>query len=198
MPNSNDKRAKQSERWWSSIYSAEDLISGVQSLRDEKQYSNLIRAVLLLAHFYNIWMIIDLYYFHRLFQFFTNWTILVNTIYFALAIYASKSKSLSTLAAHHIFFEISFMMNFITMVVFWSVLLNQALKECEGHQGRIFNVYYAHLVPGISALINFIITDVVIRASHVKIILPISAAYGVVNYIEVKSLGRPLYWFLTW
>lgn len=123
---------------------------------------------------------------------------MVNTIYFALAIYTSKSKSLSFLAAHHILFEISFMMNFITMVVFWSVLFNQALIECNNHPGRINNVYYAHLVPGISVLINFIISDAVIRASHVKIILPISAVYGYVNYLEVKSLGRPLYWFLTW
>jgi hypothetical protein len=29
-------------------------------------------------------------------------------------------------------------------------------------------------------------------------VIVIASIYGYVNYLEVKKLGRPLYWFLTW
>ncbi len=53
-------------------------------------------------------------------------------------------------------------------------------------------------MPGLSVLINFIASDITVRASHVKMVIVIASIYGYVNYLEVKKLGRPLYWFLTW
>lgn len=29
-------------------------------------------------------------------------------------------------------------------------------------------------------------------------VIIIAVLYGYVNYLEVKKLGKPLYWFLTW
>jgi hypothetical protein len=53
-------------------------------------------------------------------------------------------------------------------------------------------------MPGLSVLINFIASDITVRASHVKMVIVIASIYGYVNYLEVKKLGKPLYWFLTW
>ncbi len=53
-------------------------------------------------------------------------------------------------------------------------------------------------MPGLSVLINFIASDITVRASHVKMVVVIASMYGYINYLEVKKLGRPLYWFLTW
>lgn len=53
-------------------------------------------------------------------------------------------------------------------------------------------------MPGLSVLVNFIASDITVRASHVKMVIVIASIYGYVNYLEVKKIGRPLYWFLTW
>lgn len=29
-------------------------------------------------------------------------------------------------------------------------------------------------------------------------VVVIASIYGYVNYLEVKKIGKPLYWFLTW
>lgn len=62
----------------------------------------------------------------------------------------------------------------------------------------MFNVYYAHIVPGLSAVLNFALTDVVIIRGHVKMVVVIALIYGYVNYLETMARGKPLYWFLTW
>lgn len=122
----------------------------------------------------------------------------MTVLYFLIAIPASRTRSLLLLAAHHICFEIMFMMNFIVVVVFWSLLYNEAISDCAGDQKKILNVYYAHVGPGVSALINYAITDVRLTRSHVKMVFTIAALYGYVNYLETKKRGAPLYWFLTW
>ena len=53
-------------------------------------------------------------------------------------------------------------------------------------------------MPGLSVFVNFFLTDVTMRARH-SLVLPLPGAlYGYVNYLETKSRGYPLYWFLTW
>merc|ERR1712050_532708 len=99
---------------------------------------------------------------------------------------------------HHILFQAMFMMNIITTSVFWATLFDQAIEECEGDELKIFNVYLAHILPGVSGLIAFLITDVTIRTSHVKMIIAVGLLYGYINYVETKKRGTPLYWFLTW
>jgi len=118
-------------------------------------------------------------------MFFTNWTLLVTVLYFAIAIPTSKTRSLSLLAFHHIIFEISFMMNIIVVIVFWAVLFEQSIKDCDGDEKKILNVYLAHIIPGASVLINFVLSDVIVRAGHVKMVIVIATLYGYVNYLEV-------------
>lgn len=183
---------------WSLFYSKEDLTSRVQSFTHETTFNLIVRLLLLCVNLGNVWYIIHLYEVHRLFMFFTNWTLLVTVAYLAIAIPAPFTKSMSLLALHHILFEICFMMNLIVVTVFWSVLYEEAINDCKGDQAKILNVYYAHIVPGASALINFMLTDVVVRAAHVKMVIVISLMYGYVNYSETMKMGKPLYWFLTW
>lgn len=147
----------------------EDLISKRQNFNasNEPLWKNVIRFVLLSLNVYNVGLIVSIYNWHRLMMFFTNWTLLVTTLYLAVAIIASRTRSLSVLASHHILFEISFMMNFITCSVFWAVLFDEAMEDCHGDEWQIFNLYFAHIVPGMSALINFALTDVVLARTHV-------------------------------
>ncbi len=56
----------------------------------------------------------------------------------------------------------------------------------------------AHIVPGFSIMMNFAISDVVLRASHVKTLPMLAVLYGFQNYYETKKRGKPLYSFLTW
>ena len=90
------------------------------------------------------------------------------------------------------------MCNIVVISVFWSLLYNEAIEDCKGDKWEIFNVYYAHIVPGASTFINFMISDAVLRRGHVKMVVGISRIYGYVNYIETLKRGKPLYWFLDW
>jgi hypothetical protein len=67
-------------------------------------------------------------------MYFTNWTLLVTVLYLGLAIASTNTRSLSLLAFHHIWFEISLMMNIIVVTVFWSTLYNDAILECDGNE----------------------------------------------------------------
>lgn len=90
------------------------------------------------------------------------------------------------------------MMNVTTVTVFWSTLYHEAIRECGENQLHILNVYLAHIMPGASAVICFLITDVTLRSTHLVVLLVIGIVYGYINYIETKKRGTPLYWFLTW
>ena len=50
----------------------------------------------------------------------------------------------------------------------------------------------------ITCIINFMLTDVVMKSSHSKILIPFALIYGPINYLETKKSGKPLYSFLTW
>ena len=111
-------------------------------------------------------------------MFFTNWTLLVTIVFLAVAIAAQKSESYSLLAIHHLLFEISFVMNIVVVSVYWSTLHHDSLKEAAGSIGRTINCYWAHIVPCLTVSINFAMSDVVIRASHVKALPVIAGLYG--------------------
>lgn len=142
-------------RIWSHFYTKEDLTANVQSFTKETTINNIVRFVLCAVNLANVWFICHLYEPGRLVMFFTNWTLLVTILYLAIAIPASSSKRMGLLALHHILFEVSFMMNLIVVTVFWSVIYRDSIEECKGHEGKILNVYWAHIVPGVSVLINF-------------------------------------------
>ena len=90
------------------------------------------------------------------------------------------------------------MMNIVVVSVYWSILHESSLADCQGDKYKIFNVYWVHILPGFSVASNFALTDVVLRRNDYKGLVLISIIYGVVNYFETKKRGKPLYHFLTW
>lgn len=186
--------------WYSYIYSSDDLTRGLQQLdHREKAWKQNARIVLLLVNLMQVFQVVYIYYPYRLVQYFTNLTILATIFYQWVAILARRGpQNMSLLALHHLMFEIHFMMNFIVVVVFWSSLYGEAIADCHGDAFKIFNVWTGHTVPGITALINFLMTDCVFQLTHVKFVLSIGIFYGYINYKETKRLGRPIYWFFTW
>lgn len=56
-------------------------------------------------------------------MFFTNWTMMVTALYFVIVMKASQpGASHGLLALHHILFEVSFIMNFVVVTVYWTML----------------------------------------------------------------------------
>ena len=50
----------------------------------------------------------------------------------------------------------------------------------------------------IASVLHFAVTDIVVKASHSVVLLPVAIVYLVYNYHVVKTNGTPVYWFLTW
>ena len=155
--------------------------------------------LILTANLINIALIVHIYGPMELTYFFSNWAVCVNCIFFGIAIAASKYQlNFSLLAWHHMLFELSLIMNFIVVTVFWSVLAEGAFKKYQGNFMKILNSYWTHIVPALSVDINFTISDVTMKAKH-GLVVPIPALmYGYVNYVETKARKAPIYWFLTW
>ena len=47
-------------------------------------------------------------------------------------------------------------------------------------------------------LISFAKTDIIVKASHSKILLPIGVIYGYSNYMATIKMGQPVYEFIPW
>ena len=90
------------------------------------------------------------------------------------------------------------MMNIITMLVYWSTLHIKSLEEVAGMPLKEFQLYYTHIVPMCVIIINFMLTDVVFRGAHFKVMPPLAVIYCSINYYETKRQGEPIYWFWTW
>ena len=89
-------------------------------------------------------------------------------------------------------------MNLIVVVVYWSCLHEESLKEANGNLGKIINCYVAHLLPGMSVVINYKMSDLVLKRSHILLIPLVAFMYGVQCRSKTLERGKPLYWFLTW
>ena len=111
--------------WWSVFYAPKDLVLECQCFLGERRIHNLIRIAMLLLNLNNVLLIYHLGGAVKLFGFFTNWTVMATTIYFAVSLVATKpNASNSILALHHLLFQISMMMNFVTMTVYWTTGLH--------------------------------------------------------------------------
>jgi hypothetical protein len=146
----------------------------------------------------SIVLIFNLYGGWRLMQYFTNWTLLITIAYHCAGMWASRNSNLSALAVHHLLFEMAVLMNLVVMSIYWGSLHEQSVKDVHGNFWELVNLYWTHLVPFTSVVLNFSLTDIVVRASHARIILPVGITYAYINYLEVKRLGYPLYFFWTW
>ena len=100
-------------------------------------------------------------------------------------------------AAVHILFEAAFIMNVVTVTVYWTVLHAHEIKNQPDPFKRL-HLYNVHIIPGLSFLVNYMWLDIRLAKNHVKAFFVIALVLGVVNYRTTKAQGKPVYFFLTW
>lgn len=85
------------------------------------------------------------------------------------------------------------------MTVYWGSLHQMTLVEyADLPYIATVHTYVVHSAPAITFLLNFLMTDIVMKHSHSLVLLVFGLLYGTVNYYETVSSGAPLYWFLDW
>ena len=102
-----------------------------------------------------------------------------------------------SLALHHLLFEILVPGHLIVMSIYWTILHESVIQGCR-NDFEVKAAYLNHSVPAFICLVNFLITDVIIKSSHSKCLLPFCMVYCWRNYIETKRSGVPVYFFMTW
>ena len=55
-----------------------------------------------------------------------------------------------------------------------------------------------HILPFLTTVGNFIVTDIVFMKSHGFKLSPLGLVYLLLNYISTKRTGEPVYSFLPW
>ena len=72
------------------------------------------------------------------------------------------------------------------MVVYWGMLHEETIEspEYKGKEDRLLHNIIVHTVPGLFFLINFFMSDIIMKARHYVFFAPIGLVYGYINYIE--------------
>ena len=91
-------------------------------------------------------------------------------------------KKQGWLTANHLLFEIVTPMNLLITLVYWSILRERALLTYANTASKAWHSTMVHSAPIICTLINFLVSNIVIKASHGLILLPIGVVYGYINY----------------
>ena len=73
-----------------------------------------------------------------------------------------------------------------------------ALATFANTATKAFHSGVVHTSPLVCSLVNLYVTDVIIKASHCIVIIPLGLAYCIANYMTTKAQGKPVYSFLTW
>ena len=129
----------------------------------------------------------------------TNWCLIFNMLFVMATMYLAKdwrTVSKGQLAALHIAFEVSGAFNLIVTCVHWTFVHSEVIDNFEGLAWT--HMYTVHIFPQIAFLLNWRTMRLSLYSGHWKMFPPITAIYAYINYCEVKRLGKPLYWFLTW
>ena len=140
---------------------------------------------------------------HRLIQRFSNWALIATMISLTLSYICHRlgdNSPLSLLAIHHLMFEMTALFNMITVTVYWGLLHKETMTspEYRDFPERIIHNYFVHAVPGIFLFVNWIMSDVIIKARHFVLFMPIIIFYAYVNYLESMEKNQVLYSFLDW
>jgi len=102
--------------------------------------------------------------------------------------------------------ELALISEFIIITIYWSLLHSEIVKYAEkiaetdpthAYHYYLLNVF-VHIVPGISILLNVIISKIIFVPYHLKYVLLYGMVYCFVNYSGTIIMGEPLYYFLTW
>ena len=131
----------------------------------------------------------------------THWAIWLTFIQIAISLKCSMDVNIQRnrpclLKAHYYLFELTTVLNIIVPMVYWNFLREGTIRDWEGI--HVLQSSVCHSLPLVCTVINFCVTDVVIRASDSFYLIPIELLYSYFNYRTVKAQGYPVYWFLTW
>ena len=184
--------------WTDSIYDAGDLSKGFQDFSKPNSFcGRVLRQILLLIHLGEIQLILWMKGPYDLAKYLTNWLLVLNTIWIFTTVicnHLGRKAPKTLLAIHHMLFEVIVPGHMLVVSVYWSMLHKTELAKRDSptwpHQGferdlDIMNLYMAHIMPAVSALINFYLTDVCIKPTHGKVLTPLAIGYAIMNYYEV-------------
>lgn len=162
--------------------------------------SAFIRILCLLIMSLSIAFIVNKWGPYRLVVFMTNWALCLTFGFVLTSLYISRvpTASMHMYAINHILFSVALPMNLLVVSVYWTILHEKTVEEFADDPAAIRHAYFVHITPAVSSIVNFMLTDVVMKASHAKVLLPVSVIYSYINYRTTLSRGKPLYWFLDW
>ena len=109
---------------------------------------------------------------------FTNWTLMISTINLVYFIFFKTEKK-----TIHCLYSVSFIANFIVMVVYWSMLHWDLMKEVGSNKGKVVHLCLVHTLPGIATYINAYISNVRLKQSFWKVITAICLIYCTFAYV---------------
>ena len=116
----------------------------------------------------------------------SHWGLWLTTLWILISLKCSTDpqigKKSGWLVAHHTLFEIVAPMNLLIFVVYWTMLREQVLSTIANTPMRARHSGLMHTMPLLWTIVNFMVTDIVMKASHCVILLPIAVGYGFFNY----------------
>ena len=164
-------------------------------------WKQTIRYGLLIANILTVLNNLRLFPAWEFLVFFSNWGLIMATLSIFLTIKCAEDQNthskLHLLACNHILFEVSFLSGLIINGIYWNLIYPAKIKE-ETRLDVIFQMWTLHLVPWISTLANFFITDIIFLRRHRRQIFWIGFTYVISNLITTKMRGKPAYTFMTW
>ena len=101
-------------------------------------------------------------------------------------------------------FEILIPLNTLVTVVYWSMLMQTVTGGCIAEPGIggynicVLHSYTVHSLPLICCLLDYSVTDVIVKARHSLSLIPIGICYMYWNYHVTTTTGVPVYWFFDW
>ena len=132
----------------------------------------------------------------------TNWTVeltgITNFVFLLSLLDKRVNEKKGWLAFTHLLFEISAGLNICVVLVYWSIVHEKEIPKWTHNNYMYAHMYLVHTLPALSLLMIFLSNDVVFKSGHWRACPPTALAYAIVNYLETKKRGAPLYWFLTW
>ena len=80
-------------------------------------------------------------------------------------------------------------MNLLVVLVYWSVLHAEKMEKYADKPIYRLHSIVVHTLPLAVNILNFCVTDIVFKASHALVLLPIGIAYCYHNYTSVVRTG---------
>ena len=149
------------------IYQRDDLTQKYQSFKHchKAQKIRLAIIIYLTLHilFVTFYMGVDM------FRTFTNQTLVLDLVSIGLTFLGSRKKTKLTknrtfLSAHHLCFTTVVANNCLMLSIYWTLLHPLVMAEYNGDMPRKIHACLVHSLPAVAVLINFKLTDFVVKA----------------------------------